>query len=399
MTLHQGRSGTHRIVVLGGGYAGTLAANRCSADPDIDVTLVNPRADFVERIRLHQWIAGSGDAFGDHGRLLAPRVARRVDSAVRIRANERRVDLASGDALHYDYLVYAVGSTARVPAIPGVTDHAYPMADADDAERVRDHLRAVGQDQPVVVVGGGLTGVELAAELAERGRLVTLVSADDLVSSFGERGRRGVRSRLARIGVQVLENTTVTRVGATSMTVSGVDGTREIPSAATLLTTGFVAPALAAESGLPVDDAGRLLTDETLTCVADDHIVGAGDAVAPSGRPLRMSCQAALPLGARAADTVRALVAGVPQKRLGVVFVGQNVSLGRGDAVIQFSHLDDTPRTVTVAGAMGARIKEFVCRATVWSLRIEACHPGAYPSLRSGVGRSNVSKPSQTDLV
>ena len=74
------------------------------------------------------------------------------------------------------------------------------------------------------------------------------------------------------------------------------------PSAVTIWTAGFGVPELAANSGLRTDALGRLLTDETLTSVDDARIVAAGDAAAPSGQPLRMSCQAAGPLGAQAAE-------------------------------------------------------------------------------------------------
>ena len=55
---------TH-VVVIGGGYAGTLAANHLRSRADVEVTLVNPRPVFVERIRLHQLVAGSGTAAVD----------------------------------------------------------------------------------------------------------------------------------------------------------------------------------------------------------------------------------------------------------------------------------------------------------------------------------------------
>lgn len=58
------RSKTH-VVVGGGGYAGTLAANHLRQRPDIDITLVNPRPVFVERIRLHQLVADTGTATAD----------------------------------------------------------------------------------------------------------------------------------------------------------------------------------------------------------------------------------------------------------------------------------------------------------------------------------------------
>ena len=82
-----------------------------------------------------------------------------------------------------------------------------------------------------------------------------------------------------------------------------------LPSAVTIWTAGFGVPDLAARSGLHTDPLGRLLTDETLTSVDDDRIVAA-DAAAPSGQPLRMSCQAAEPLGAQAANTVLSRIAG-----------------------------------------------------------------------------------------
>ncbi len=60
---------TH-VVVIGGGYAGTLAANHLRLRPDVDITLVNPRPKFVQRLRLHQFVAGTGDATADYGTLI-----------------------------------------------------------------------------------------------------------------------------------------------------------------------------------------------------------------------------------------------------------------------------------------------------------------------------------------
>ena len=63
------------VVVLGGGYAGVMAANRLTQRDDVTVTLVNPRPRFVERIRLHQLVGGSDDAVVDYHEVLAPGVA------------------------------------------------------------------------------------------------------------------------------------------------------------------------------------------------------------------------------------------------------------------------------------------------------------------------------------
>ena len=86
---------------------------------------------------------------------------------------------------------------------------------------------------------------------------------------------------------------------------------RELPSAVTIWTAGFGVPDLASpQRPEPPTRIGRLLTDETLTSVDDPYIVAAGDASAPSDLPLRMSCQAAIPLGAQAANTVLSRIAG-----------------------------------------------------------------------------------------
>ena len=192
---------TH-VVVIGGGYAGTLAANHLRLRTDVDITLVNPRPKFVERIRLHQFVARSGDVTVDYGTLLGEGVRLVVDSADRIDTTSRQVVLASGRVLDYDYVVYAVGSTAVAPsAVPGASEFAYPIGEFEYAQRLRDALDELHPDAPVTVVGAGLTGTETAAELAEQGRKVTLVCGGTLVPSLSEPGRRSVAKWLRKMGV------------------------------------------------------------------------------------------------------------------------------------------------------------------------------------------------------
>ncbi|MGH3243771.1 MAG: FAD-dependent oxidoreductase, partial [Spirillospora sp.] len=72
------------LIVIGGGYAGVMAANRLTQRDDVNVTLFNPRPAFVERLRLHQLVGGSHDAVVDYRDLLAGRVGLVVDSVTRI---------------------------------------------------------------------------------------------------------------------------------------------------------------------------------------------------------------------------------------------------------------------------------------------------------------------------
>ena len=236
-------------------------------------------------------------------------------------------------------------------------------------------------DGSIVVVGGGLTGIEAASEFAEAGRPVTLVTGPVLGPSLSVPGRRSVARQLAKLGVSVIEGPTVTAVTAHDVTLS--DG-RVLKSAATVWTAGFGVPTLAADSGLRTDALGRLLTDETLTSVDDDRVIAAGDAAAPSGVPLRMSCQAALPLGAQAANTVLARIAGSAPAPINQAFTGQCISIGRAGGTIQLARTDDTPIRVYLGGRAAALIKEQVCKGTLSFLRKEAAKPGAYFWLKGG---------------
>ena len=371
-----------RVVVLGGGYAGAIAANHLRLSADVDITLVNARPQFVERIRLHQLAADTAAATVNYGTLLGDGVRLVVDRATEIDTVGREVVLASRHRLPYDYVVYAVGSVGAVPAsVPGAVQHAYPVAELESAQRLRAALEELPHDAALTVVGGGLTGIETAAELAERGHPVRLLCGGALGPSLSGPGRGSVRRRLARLGVEALETAVVAEVRPDAVVL---DDHTVLLGAVTVWTAGFGVPDLAARSGLSTDALGRLLTDETLTSVDDGRIVAAGDAAAPSGRPLRMSCQAAGPLGAQAANTVLSRIAGTAPAPLDQAFVGQCVSLGRRAATIQVTRRDDTAVDVVLGGRAGAPIKEAICRGTVWGIRREARTPGSTVWRRGG---------------
>ncbi|QFS94489.1 NADH dehydrogenase [Mycobacterium sp. THAF192] len=380
---------TTTVVVVGGGYAGVMAANRLSQSSDTDIIMVNPRPHFVERIRLHQLVAGNDDAVQDYATVLTDRAKLVVDTAARIDAAGRQLHLASGATMGYDYLVYAVGSTAPLPdAVPGARDFAFPLGEYEAAQRLTQRLSDVPLKAPIVVVGGGLTGIEAASEFAEAGRRVTLITGA-LGPSLAKGGRHSVAKRLKMLGVIIVENALVSQVHADRVTLR--DGTN-MPSAATVWTAGFGVPNLAAASGLTTDRLGRLLTDETLTSIDDSSIIAAGDAASPSGVPLRMSCQLAIPLASHAADALLARLDGKKPTNLNPASVGQCISLGRHAATIQMSHFNDVAMPMHLGGRLAAAIKEQVCKGTVSFLTKEARKPGSYFWPRGGKRQQSLQK-------
>jgi NADH dehydrogenase FAD-containing subunit len=365
------------VIVVGGGYAGVMAANRLTSRDGVTVKLINPRPAFVERIRLHQLVGGSDDAVVDYRTILADGVELVVDKVTRIDARGRRVTLASGATLDYDYLIYAVGSGNAEPRVAGAAEHAYPIASMEEAGRLRPVIEDALASAALTVVGAGPTGLETAAELAELGRKVTLVCGKVLGPYLHPRARRSVAKRLAKLGVTVIEGPGATVTGVTGDAVRLADG-RELRSEVTIWTAGFGVPDLAARSGLSTDALGRLLTDETLTSVDDARIVAAGDSAAPSNLPVRMSCQSAVQLGPQAAETVLSRIAGKQPANFSVGFVGECISLGRRGGIVQLARKDDTAIGVFyVGGRSMAAVKEAVCKSTVWQLGYEARKPGS----------------------
>ncbi len=347
----------HGNVIVGGGYAGVMAANRLAGRRE-PVTLITAEPEFVERIRLHAVASGSRDsARVAYDRVLHPAVTLTVDRAVYIDTTGSAVHLDSGGSVPYDFLVYAVGSGS-----PKVPPGDYSVAIEASAIQLRETLAARPAND-VVIVGAGLTGVELACSLALAGHAVHVVTRSPM-AGIAERAHR---TRLESIGVTVRVDAEFDRTAR--------------PGAIVVHTTGFSTPSLARDSGLATDAKGRLLVDSALRSVDHPRVVGAGDGVAvvgAAGRHLRASCAMALPMGAHAADVVSATLDGRTVPEFSAGYLLRCVDLGAGVGRIQFTSPADEDRPLALAGRAGGGVKELVCRMTLTWLDKERRRPGSY---------------------
>jgi len=358
-----------QIVVLGGGYAGVLAARRLArgAGPTARVTLVDASDTFVERIRLHQVAAGATLRV----RPIASLIGRAIFRRGRVRALDlvRKQVVLDDGVLDVDYLVNALGSAVQTTAVAGVAEHALRLDDPASAGAVGAAARrALEQGATLAVVGGGLTGIELATELAEahpRLSLALYCRGHLGAGALGPAAVAHVRAALA--GVAVHEQVRIERVEADALIVDGA----RVAVAAVVWCAGFVASPLAAAAGLAVDAQGRMLVDDTLAVPGLPWLFGAGDAAAPLGpvgAPLPMACKTAMPMAATAADNLLAALHGAAPHRFRFGDTGVCVSLGRRDGVIQHRGAQGDSRGVT-RGRVGAWVKESVCRFTLRALR------------------------------
>ena len=125
-----------------------------------------------------------------------------------------------------------------------------------------------------------------------------------------------------------------------------------------------------------MDSRGRVLIDETLRNPTYANMYGVGDAAAA---PVRMGCVSAMPMAAYAADHLAAQILDeAPVSPFGFKFMVRCISLGRRRGLVQLVDGDDTPREKIITGWTAARIKELICRYTVWSLYLEKRFPGSY---------------------
>ncbi|MBB5911535.1 NADH dehydrogenase FAD-containing subunit [Nocardia transvalensis] len=369
----------HRIVVLGAGYAGAIAAGRLAKRlhrDDVEITVVNADSEFVERVRMHQLATGQE---------LRPRPLREMFAGTGIRVRiarvtavdvERKTVALDGEhgveTLGYDSLVYALGSTVA-QTVPGVAEYAHEVAGKGSALRLRARLGDLGPGATVLVVGGGLTAIEAAAEIAEArpDLAVTLAARGGAGAWLDEKARRHLRGAFDRLGITVRENTDILRVEADGVVVAKESGAERIPAEVTVWTAGFAAHPLAAATALTVTETGRIVVDGTMRSVSHPDVYAIGDAanaVGVGGNPLRMGCATATPMAWQAADALAARLTGrtVPEAPIG--YASQCISLGRRDGIIQRVAPDDTPTSLVFTGRIAARIKEFVCAGAAWSV-------------------------------
>ncbi|MEV0295346.1 FAD-dependent oxidoreductase [Nocardia sp. NPDC050710] len=361
----------HRIVVLGAGYTGMLAAIRLARRTrklNVRITLVNPSDRFTERLRMHQIAAGQELADHRIPKLLNGTGIEFVQGwATSIDTAAQRVYIDGTATLHYDELIYALGSGTDTSKVPGAADHAWTLNDPRTAHRFAERLAVVeANGGHIVVCGGGLTGIEAATEIAEQhpGSTVTLVSSTEPGAMMGQKARAYLNTAMDRLGIVGEIGQTVTKVLPDAVELAGGE---LIPADLTLWTTGVRVSPLATRAGIDTDERGLIVVDQTLRSVSHPNIHAIGDAAAvrQAWGLIHGTCQSGLPTAAYTADVIARQLRGKKVRPFRFGYFHQPVSLGRKDAVIQFTKADDTPGRLHLTGKAAVMYKDAVSSSPV----------------------------------
>lgn len=302
-----------RIVILGAGYAGLDVARRLGkllgTHGVAHVTLVNAHGYHVFNTELHKVAAGTArsqdvsvalsDVLPQDGLQLE------IGTVQKINPDEKTVELDNDRILHYDRLVVALGSEAEYWGIPGLAEHSLGLTGLQTAVEINKRVHEVvaqaeeeGRQAHVVIGGGGLTGVELAGELAYkllRNHRITLVEmGPNLLLGQPEAMSQDAERLLGQLGVTIR-----TGVGLKEVQHESVCLTNDEEMAYDLLLwAGGVRGNRVVAEAFKVDGRDRAYVDSHLRAEEYPDVYILGDAAlakeAKSGRPVPPTAQAAL---------------------------------------------------------------------------------------------------------
>ena len=357
-----------QIVVVGGGAGGLELVRRLGAKfgrKNHDIILVDKNASHIWKPLLHEVAAGSLDAnldevgYRGHCHKWGYRFFKGTMAG--IDRENRTIQLApvhdddgteiiSQHTIRYDYLVLAVGSISNDFGVSGVKDHAIYLDSREQADKFRSKLlnhclrvsRQMSVDPQsnaqvkVAIVGGGATGVELAAELYnaagalkyyglevfDETRLkVTLLEAGDrILPALPERLSAAARHELAELGVEVRPNTQVIKARKGLFLTRDDDAIR---ADLIVWAAGVKGAAFLTTLGLQTNRNNQILVRPTMQSLDDDRIYALGDCCSytPEGeeRPIPPRAQAAHQMADTVYDNLRLAMVNAKRKKEGRV--------------------------------------------------------------------------------
>ncbi|HEV8402057.1 MAG TPA: NAD(P)/FAD-dependent oxidoreductase [Candidatus Limnocylindrales bacterium] len=371
----------HRVVVVGGGFAGLYAARSLGIDPEVRLTLVDRRNFHLFQPLLYQVATGALSP-GDIAQPLRSVLRKQrnttviLGEATGIDLERREVLINDGGPIAYDTLIVATGAHHSYFDHPEWAMFAPGLKTLEDATEIRRRIliafeaaerEAVPERRRAwmtfVLAGGGPTGVELAGALGEiahdtlrrdfrsirsgEARIILVEAMERILPTYPPDRSASAQRQLERLGVEVRTKTRVVHIDAESVRVVGPDGTTDtIPSRTVLWAAGILsssfARTVATATGAPTDRSGRIVVEPDLTIPGHPEIFVVGDAAVEPWKPDHPTpgvAQGAIQGGRYAAKVIRRRILGRPYEPFRYSDHGDVAVIGRLSGVTNISWL------------------------------------------------------------
>lgn len=340
------------ITIVGGGFGGIKAALELSKDKRNKVTLISDRSDFqyypalyssaTGHSHLESWVP-LGTIFADDD------VQVHIDTIESIDKKAKTLKGKSGTVYHYETCILALGTVTTYFGIKGLDTYAYGIKSEAEIKRLKQHLYTdIAENQTLdkhyVIVGGGPTGVELAAAL---GSYITrlckrygvkdssvsielIEAAPRILPRMSEKSSRKVQRRLEKLGVNVMTDKKVEEASANDLIVSG----ESIESRTVIWTSGVMNNPFFKENNFELAQNGRVTVDEYMK--TDDSVYVIGDNAAT---PFTGLAQTALHDALYVAESIKRINKGKPPKKYKAIMPPVVVPVGKRWAVFEWRGL------------------------------------------------------------
>ena len=343
-----------RVVILGGGFGGLYTALALSKLPwgkiaKPEITLVDQRDRFVFVPLLYELVTDelqTWEIAPPYSELLAGTGIKFHQSGVAgIDTAASSVHLQDDTVLPYDRLVLALGGETPMDMAAGVEEHAIAFRTLNDAYALKGRLREIENSNAdkirVAVVGGGYSGVEVACKLAERlgerGRLRIVERGTAILQNSPDFNQKAAQEALTEKGIWIDYETTVTEVGANTISLEYKEQIDVIPVDLVLWTVGNrVNPLI---TGLPFakNEQQQLKIQPTLQLLDQDHIFALGDLAEgkdADGNKVPTTAQSALQQADYTAWNIWAALTGRPLLPFKYQHLGEMMTLGSDSATL-----------------------------------------------------------------
>ena len=304
-----------KILIIGGGFAGLECARKLANDERFQVTLIDRTNHHLFQPLLYQ-VATASLAAPDIARSIrqiladAENVTVLMDEIVSIDPTAKTARGASGTVHAFDFLLLAAGARTGYFGNDDWAKHSLGLKSLADAQNIRRTVLSnleraeLSTDETerrklmtIAIVGGGPTGVELAGAFSDlvhrclksnfrridtsQLRIILIEGSELILEAFDPDQSLYARKRLEKLGVEVRNNTRVTKVREGALEFK--DGS-VLEAAAIIWAAGIAANPLAATLGVPTDRGGRITPLPDLSVPGHPHIFVAGDLVSMKDR-------------------------------------------------------------------------------------------------------------------